>query len=143
MVSFDILINNEISDLGNKIFNKIKDLISIGSKQNDLLIKLINCGKEEIKRIVYSIIKKIKKESSEHSYNEYEFKEIEKKVNEYIVPTFSQDIICISKFSKFQKKYKKDLRRIYSIFRKAYRSNIIEFLQKTTSKKNIITYFRK
>ena len=142
IVSFDNLINKQISDFVNEIYNKIKDLISIGSNQNDLQIKfknqLINCEKEEIKGIVYSIIKD---ENIEHIYTEEELKNLEKKVMEYIVPTFSQDIICISKFSNFHRRYKEDLDHIYGIARESYRGNIIEFLKKTTNNKNIIYTF--
>jgi hypothetical protein len=106
IISFDNLINKQILDFVNEIFNKIKDLTSIGSSQNSLQIKfknqLINCGKEEIKGIVYSIVKN---KSLDTLYEEQELKEIEKKVMQYIVPTFSQDIISISKFSNFERRY--------------------------------------
>ena len=101
IISFDNLINKQISDYINEIFDKIKDLVSIGQNQNNLQIKfksqIINCGKEEIKGIVYSIIKD---KSLDTLYEEGDLKEIEMKVMKYIVPTFSQDIIGISKFSK-------------------------------------------
>ena len=142
IISFDNLINRQISDFVNEIFNKIKDLTSIGSNQRKLQIKfknqLINCGKEEIKGIVYSIIKY---NSLDKLYEEEELKEIEKKVMEYIVPTFSQDIITVSKFSNFQRRYKEDLDNIFSIFSKSYRANINEFLKKATNPKNIIYTF--
>ena len=116
IISFDNLINKQILDFVNEIFNKIKDLTSIGSSQNSLQIKfknqLINCGKEEIKGIVYSIVKN---KSLDTLYEEQELKEIEKKVMQYIVPTFSQDIISISKFSNFERRYKEDLENIYEI----------------------------
>jgi hypothetical protein len=96
IISFDNLINKQISDFINEIFNKIKDLTSIGANQNSLQIKfknqIINCGKEEIKGIVYSIIKD---KNLDTLYEENDLKEIEMKVMQYIVPTFSQDIIGI------------------------------------------------
>ena len=142
IISFDDLINKQISDFINEIFNKIKDLTSIGSNQNSLQVKfknqIINCGKEEIKGIVYSIIKD---KNLDTLYDEGDLKEIEMKVMEYIVPTLSQDIIGISKFSNFERRYKEDLENIYMIYRQSHRSNITEFLEKSTLYKNIIYTF--
>ena len=142
IISFKNLISRQISDFINEIFNKIKDLISIGLNQNNLQIKfknqIINCGKEEINGIVYSIIKD---KSLDNLYDEADLKEIESKVMEYIVPTFSQDIIGISKFSNFERRYKDDLENIYRIYKEAHRNNITEFLQKSNKNKNIIYTF--
>ena len=142
IISFDNLINKQISDYINEIFDKIKDLVSIGQYQKDLQIsfknQIINCGKEEIKGIVYSIIKD---KSLDTIYEEGELKEIEMKVMKYIVPTFSQDIIGISKFSNFERRYKEDLENIYMIYKETHRNNITELLQKANSYKNIIYTF--
>ena len=142
IISFDNLISKQISDFINEIFNKIKDLTSIGANQNSLQIKfknqIINCGKEEIKGIVYSIIKN---KNLDTLYEENDLKEIEMKVMQYIVPTFSQDIIGISKFSNFERRYKEDLENIYTIYKETHRYNIIEFLKKSVKYKNIIYTF--
>ena len=142
IISFDNLISKQISDFINEIFNKIKDLTSIGANQNSLQIKfknqIINCGKEEIKGIVYSIIKN---KNLDTLYEESDLKEIEMKVMQYKVPTFSQDIIGISKFSNFERRYKEDLENIYTIYKETYRYNIIEFLKKSVKYKNIIYTF--
>ena len=142
IISFDNLINKQISDYINEIFDKIKDLVSIGQNQNNLQIKfkgqIINCGKEEIKGIVYSIIKD---KSLDTLYEEGDLKEIEMKVMKYIVPTFSQDIIGISKFSNFERRYKEDLENIYMIYRETHRNNIVELLQNINTYKNIVYTF--
>ena len=118
----------EFADSIFSVFKEIKILISNKSQKLNQNLKFIDI--EEVRGLIFIAIRKGLKES-----------EIKTFILEKIVPTFTEDIIICIKKSNFERKYNYYYNSIIEIYKRNYRFNLYDYLQKTKNKISIIYTF--
>ena len=133
ILSFESLLKSNIRERVDEIYNMIQSIPNLAYNFSpkykfELKNQLVNCDKEELLGIAYSI--------KEKNINEIQYEVLKK-----IVPTFSQDIIVSLKASNFDAVNPGVLNQIFEIYEQGEHSNLTNFLEKTNLKMNIVYTF--
>ena len=140
IISFEILLRDELRKGAYNIYNIIQDL---GNYNNlkisyDLKRLLVNCDQEEIQGIIYC--KDVEYQNLDKR-NYLKVQQIQDLVLEKISLTLSQDIILTMKYSGFKEKYMNTYDKIIEFYKSGEHSNICNFLKTMKNMKNIIYTF--
>ena len=134
IISFEYLLNNELLEESNRIYNILQDL----TKKNktfkglnyDLGKLLINCDIEEIRGMVYSANKKgIIKEK------------IIDDILSKISLTLPQDILFALKYNSFEQKHLNEYNKIKDYYNKGEHINLCRYIKAMSNAKNIVYTF--
>ena len=133
ILSFESLISKNIRDRIDNIYSMLKDIINLVYETSpkfkfDLEKQFVNCDKEELLGIAYTV--------KDKGANE-----IQDEILKKIVPTFSQDIMVAAKVSPFETQHPDVLKKIFDYYEKGEHSNLSNFLEKTDKYMNIIYTF--
>ena len=145
IVSFRMLLDEEDINIGQKIYDYIKLIVTYNNNKKlklDLGKLLINCKQHDIEGLIFKIKTDnpaILKDKGTKDYENYIMNEIFKK----IVPTFCQDIIASIKYSNMNIKYSQYNELIYTIYKKTQYSNFTSFFKNIQQRKNIVYTFSK
>ena len=145
IINFSNLLSEDCLSLADEIFDTLKEMIKINSKNNNIDKEVENklnkylffIKKEEIKGLVYIAIKNaINKDNKKLEKN---------KVREFILkkisPCFSEELmILITKYG-FRNKYNEYYNYIYNSYREKYCYNIKDYLSKLSDDTSIVYTF--
>ena len=131
IISIKNILDEKYIEFADNIFSVLKEikiLISNKSKKLNLNLKFIDI--EEVRGLIFIAIRNGLKDD-----------EIKTFILEKIVPTFTEDIIICIKKSHFEIKYNYYYNSIIEIYKKNYKHNLYDYLQKTKSKISVIYTF--
>ena len=141
IINFKMMLNEKDIEISKKISNYLKEISGI--KNNDLKINLkkllINCEEHNLDGLIFKI-----KNDYSLSLNNPKYEDIIiKKLLNYIVPTFCQDIIAYLKITDFNFEFHNMNDIVIDIYQKKRFYNFLDFLEKLPKNKNIIYTFSK
>ena len=131
IISIKNILDEKYIEFADNIFSVLKEikiLISNKSKKLNLNLKFIDI--EEVRGLIFIAIRNGLKDD-----------EIKTFILEKIVPTFTEDIIICIKKSHFEIKYNYYYNSIIEIYKRNYKHNLYDYLQKTKSKISVIYTF--
>jgi len=125
-INFETLIKDEYRSIGKSLYRDIKNWIMYDSneKENiqlDLIKNMINFNENEIFGLIYLFTE---------LENEFNFVNIESKIYEKIIPTFSQDIIAILNYNLRRQKKFEILNKLNKIYKENLNNNLEEYILK-------------
>ena len=131
IISIKNILDEKYIELADDIFSVLKEIkILINTKNQILNLNLKFIDIEEVRGLIFIAIRKGLKDN-----------EIKTFILEKIVPTFTEDIIICIKKSNFERKYNYYYNSIIEIYKRNYRYNLYDYLQKTKNKISIIYTF--
>ena len=130
IISFETLLNKELLEESNRIYNILNDLIERNNLYKGINYDLINCDIEEIRGMVYNANKKgINKEK------------IIDEILSKISLTLPQDIFLFLKYNGFIQKHRVEYNKINDYYKGAEHINLSRFIRSMKTEKNIIYTF--
>ena len=139
IISFDYLLKEQFSIAADDIYKIIEDLPKPNIQDNKLSLPydldklIVNCDKEEIRGIIFSILTESKEKVKPQELQNYVFDKISL--------TLPQDIIILMKYSGFQQKYNKISDGILDDYKKGEHKNFYNFIKTMKNPKNVIYSF--
>ena len=131
IISIKNILDEKSIELADDIFSVLKEIkILINTKNQNLNPNLKFIDIEEVRGLIFIANRKGLKDN-----------EIITFILEKIVPTFTEDIIICIKKSHFERKYNNYYNSIIEIYKRNYRYNLYDYLQKTKNKISIIYTF--
>ena len=105
---------------------------------------LVNCDKEEIQGIAYSIYKEYQNKGNKEYQNKGKdimMQDLQDYVLEKISLTLPQDIILFMHFSGFRQKYNNILNKVIEFYKKGEHNNLFKFLEQIDNPKSVVYTF--
>ena len=139
IISFDYLLKGEFSNAADDIYKIIEDLSKQNIQDNKLSVPydldklIVNCDKEEIRGIIYSVLTESKEKVKPQELQNYVFDKISL--------TLPQDIILLMKYSGFQQKYNNISDKIMNDYKKGEHKNFYNFIKTMKNPKNVVYSF--
>ena len=137
LISIDKILGQKYINFSYDIYDSLKDIISFKFFDNDKVIETVLNNNlkfveiEEIQGLIFVANKNnIKKED-----------DIIEDILKKIVPTFTEDMIVYMEKYGYKLKYTKLYEKILSIYKKNYRYNIYNYLEKTENRLSILYTF--
>ena len=131
ILSIKNILDEKYIELADKIFSVLKEIeILISTKNQELNLNIKFADIEEVRGLIFIANRNGLKDDGIKTF-----------ILEKIIPTFTEDtIICIKK-SDFERKHDYYYNSIIEIYKKNYRFNLYDFLQKTQNKISLIYTF--
>ena len=142
IISFEYLLPKKIADEVDSIYNIIQDFAKMNLPKNendnfklsyDIEKLLVNCDKEEIQGIAYSIYKEYQNKGKDIM-----MQDLQDYVFEKISLTLPQDIILFMHFSGFRQKYNNILNKVIEFYKKGEHNNLFKFLEQIDNPKSVV-----
>ena len=135
ILSYEYLLNKELLEEANKLYNILQALAKINYKtykgiNYDFSKLLINCNLEEIQGIFYEL----------NQRNVPKDKIIDE-VLKRIALVLPEDILYSFKHTQFKQKYSKYAKKINEYYHLGEHNNLANFIKKLTNKKNVVYTF--
>ena len=137
IISFNYLLKEDLSNSADDIYKMIEDLKNPNIQDNQLLILydlnnlIVNCDKEEIRGIIYSV----------YTRSKIKVQDLQDYVLEKISLTLPQDLILLMKYSGFEQKYNNISNKIINYYKKGEHNNIHNFIKNMETPKNVVYTF--